>query len=106
MFYLALVLEHSEPCINVAVSIRGKLQQGWRRWIFGHWNDPPKAKKFELRTHTGNLAPIIDALAAEIERLNTLPVPAHTVPAASAPAGDPSAPDEDPTEDSLLEQNV
>ena len=85
-FQLALVLADSEPRINVTVSIKGKLRQGWRRYKFGYSKDPPKAVQVELSPQTIELASTIETLAAEIARLNTLAVPEHTVPAEIAPA--------------------
>ena len=87
-FQLALVLTDSEPRINVTVSIKGKLQRGWRKYTFGYSNDPPKAAQLELSPRTSELASIIETLEIEIARLNTLAVPEHTVPAVTAPAGD------------------
>lgn len=42
----------------------------------------------ELCPRTVELASIIETLAADIARLNTLAIPEHTVPAGTAPAGD------------------
>lgn len=86
-FQLALVLADSEPRVNVTVSIKGKMRQGWRRYTFGYSKDPPKAVQIELCPRTSELASEIEALAAEIARLNTLVVPEHTVPAEIASAG-------------------
>ena len=89
-FQLGLVLTDSEPRINVTVAIKGKLRQGWRRYTFGYSKYPPKNVQVELCPRTSELAATIEALAAEIARLNTLAVPEHTVPADTAPASDPS----------------
>lgn len=86
-FQLALVLADSEPSINVTVSIKGKLQQGWRRYKFGYSKDQPKVVQVELCPQTNEFASIIESLAAEIARLNTLAVPEHIVPAGAAPTG-------------------
>ena len=90
-FQLALVLADSEPRINVTVSIKGKLQQGWRRYTFGHTKDALKAVQVELCSRSSELASMIDTLEAEIARLNTLAVPEHTVPAGAAPVGESSS---------------
>ncbi|MCJ1460518.1 hypothetical protein MMC28_010900 [Mycoblastus sanguinarius] len=90
-FQLALVLAHSEPRLNVTVAIKGKLRQGWRRYTFGYSKDPPKVVQLELSCPQNiELASIVETLAAEIARLNTVPVPEHTLPTASvsAPADD------------------
>lgn len=93
-FQLALVLADSEPRINVTVSIEGKLQRGWRRYKFGSSKDRPEPVQVELRPRTSELAATIDALKAEMARLNTLTVPeehtalADTAPAVTAPASD------------------
>ena len=83
-FQLALVLAHSEPHINVTVSIEGKLQQGWRRYTFGYSKDPPRHVQVELSPQTSEFASIVKSLAAEIARLNTLSIPEHTIPAGNA----------------------
>ena len=83
-FQLALVLADSEPHINVTVSIKGRLRQGWRRYTFGYSKDPPRRVQIELRPQASELASTIDTLAAEIARLNTLPVPEYTMPAGNA----------------------
>lgn len=108
-FQLALVLADSEPRINVTVSIEGKLQRGWRRYKFGNSKDTPKPVQVELRPRTSELAATIDALKAEIARLNTLTIPEHTAQADTAPAG--TAPASDPFTDSenlpgLLQQQL
>lgn len=90
-FQLALVLTDSEPCINVTVAIKGKLQRGWRRFTFGYSMDPPKAVQVVLYPRAVELASRVETLAADIVRLNTLAVPEHIVPAGTAPAGDVAA---------------
>ena len=96
-FQLALVLADSEPRINVTVSIKGKLQQGLRRYTFVYSKDSPKTVQIELCSRDSELASRVGTLAADIERLNTLAVPEHTVPAATVPADDKTAqPDELP----------
>ena len=87
-FQLAIVLADSEPRINVTVAIKGKLQRGWRRYTFGYSKDPPKAVQVELCPQAVELASIIETLAADIARLNTLAVPEQTVPAGTAPVSD------------------
>ena len=91
-FQLALVLVDSKPCINVTVAVKGKLQRGWRRYTFGYSKDAPKAVQVELCTQNIELSSMIETLAADIARLNTLAVPeytesAGTVSAADVPAG-------------------
>ena len=92
-FQLALVLADTEPRINVTVSIKGKLRQGWRRYTFGYSKDPAKTVQVNLCPRPMELASMIENLAAEISRLNTLSIPEHTIPASNpqtdtAPAGD------------------
>ena len=92
-FQLALVLADTEPRINVTVSIKGRLRQGWRRYTFGYSKDPAKRVQVNLCPRPIELASMIENLAAEIARLNTLSVPEHTMPAGNvqtdnAPAGD------------------
>lgn len=87
-FQLALVLVDSKPCINVTVAIKGKLQRGWRRHTFGYSKDAPKAVQVELCTRTLELSSMIETLAADIARLNTLAVPEYTESAATASAAD------------------
>ena len=83
-FQLALVLADTEPRINVTVSIKGKLRQGWRRYTFGYSKDPAKTVEVNLSPRSIELASMIENLAAEIARLNTLSVPEHTMPAGNA----------------------
>ena len=92
-FQLAIVLATSEPHINVTVSIKGRLQQGWRRYTFGYSKDAPRRVQVELSPQTSEFASTIKSLAAEMARLNTLSVLEHTMPAGNpqtdtAPAGD------------------
>ena len=87
-FQLALVLADSEPCINVEVAIKGKLERGWRRYTFGYSKDPPKTVQIELCSQSAELASIIETLGADIARLNTLTIPEHTVSASTASLGD------------------
>lgn len=108
-FQLALVLANSEPRINITVSIKGKLRQGWRRYKFGYSKDPPKAVQIELSPRSIELASTIDTLAAEIARLNTLAIPEHTVPPDTAPVGSAPANDSPAARDELhgpLQQQV
>ena len=92
-FQLALVLADTEPRINVTVSIKGKLRQGWRRYTFGYSKDPAKTVQVNLCPRPIELASMIENLAAEIARLNTLSVPEHTMPAGNAQADTASASD-------------
>ena len=89
-FQLAIVLATSEPHINVTVSIKGRLQQGWRRYTFGYSKDPPRRVQVELSPQTSEFASTIKSLAAEIARLNTFSVamPAGNAQTDTAPAGD------------------
>ena len=92
-FQLALVLADTEPRINVTVSIKGKLRQGWRRYTFGYSKDPAKTVQVNLCPQPIELASMIENLAAEIARLNTLSVPEHAMPAGNAQADTISASD-------------
>lgn len=100
-FQLAPVLVHSEPSINVTVAIKGKLQRGWRRYTFGYSKNAPKAVQVEFRTRTVELSSMVETLAADIARLNTLAVPDYTGSVSTASAAD--VPTENDNNDNTLE---
>lgn len=100
-FQLALVLPDTEPRINVTVSIKGKLRRGWRRYTFGYSKDPAKTVQVNLCPRPIELASMIENLAAEIARLNTLSIPEHAMPASSAQTDTASASDSAENDNSL-----